>query len=82
MRNRLWANSALSSPPTPPRISIMTLLLSFGSCGSRRIFSSCSSASLRFFASANSSWHSALSSASVWPLISSKASVMSCLARP
>ena len=39
IRNRLWAKRALSSPPTPPRISTMTLFSSLGSLGSSRICS-------------------------------------------
>ena len=54
----------ISSPPTPPRISMMTLLSSFGSRGSSRILSSCSSRSQSCFAAENSSWQRALSSGS------------------
>ena len=49
IRRREWANRALSSPPTPPRISRITFRLSLGSLGSRRIVSfsfSCSSSLL------------------------------------
>ena len=35
MRNKSPANSAASSPPVPPRISIMTFLSSSGSAGTR-----------------------------------------------
>ena len=37
MRSRLWANKAASSPPAPPRISMMTFLPSFTSLGSSKI---------------------------------------------
>ena len=64
MRKRSPAKIAASSPPAPPRISIITFLSSFGSLGSIRTCNSSSKASCSLVNSDNSSLAMAVNSAS------------------
>ena len=64
MRNRSPAKRAASSPPVPPRISMMTFLSSSGSAGTRSSLISSSSSGMRFSLSASSSRSISLVSAS------------------
>ena len=64
IRNRSPAKRAASSPPVPPRISMMTFLSSSGSAGMSSNLISSSSAGMRFSLSASSSRSISLVSAS------------------
>ena len=74
------ANNAASSPPAPARISTITFFSSFGSFGRSRIFNSCSSSSMRFFAAFNSSFAISRISSSDSSSRSARLSSTSCFA--
>ena len=78
MRNREWANRAASSPPTPARISTMTLLSSLGSRGRSSTLISSSSRASSSLACWYSSWASSFISGSP---IRASASSRSCRRR-
>ena len=78
MRKRSPAKIAASSPPVPPRISIITFLSSSGSAGTSRSFISSSSSGMRFSLAESSSRSISLVSGSSSIASISLASEMFC----